>query len=205
LIGVSGNKPPAIPLPTVVSQGGVPLPSRPELVLTYLNFGKVNLIGFDLGLNYLLSANVGLWLNYSHVNPSGLGDEVNDLNRDGVVDPGELSFNTPENKYSLGLVLKDVLTKGTQASLSMRHVDEYDFVSGRHRATAAGRGTGAFQFVDRGPLGGFNSVDLNLSWRLDNGVQLNLSVANLLNEPMREMVGSPSIRRLAIAEIKYSF
>lgn len=205
VIGVSGNKPPAIPLPTVVSQGGVPLPPRPEVVLTYLNFGKVNLTGFDLGLNYQLSGNVDLWLNYSYVNPSGLGDKVNDLNRDGVVDPGELSFNAPENKYSLGLVLQDVIKKGARAALSMRHVAEYDFVSGRHRATAAGRGTGVFQFVDRGPLGGFYSVDLNLSWRLDNGVQLNLSVANLLDEPMREMVGSPSIRRLAIAEIKYSF
>ncbi|MGH7599583.1 MAG: TonB-dependent receptor [bacterium] len=204
-IGISGNKPPAIPLPTVVSQGGVVLPSRPEVVLTYLNFGKVNITGFDLGLNYQLSRHAGVWLNYSYVNPNGLGDKVNDLNRDGVVDPGELSFNAPENKYSFGVVLQDVLKKGTHAALSMRYVAEYDFVSGRHRATATGRGTGVFQFTDRGPLGGFNSVDLNLSWRLDNGVQLNLSVANLLDEPMREMVGSPSIRRLAIAEIKYSF
>jgi iron complex outermembrane receptor protein len=87
----------------------------------------------------------------------------------------------------------------------MRHVDKYDFISGRHRATSEKRVPGAFQFVDRGPLGGFETFDLNLSYAMQNGVTINVSATNIFNAPLREMVGAPEIRRIVVGEVKYNF
>lgn len=187
-----------------VKQGDVdiaPFPS--QFVFTYRNFGRVNINGFDLGVNVQLSRSIGAWFNYSFVDPVDLEDEENDFNKDGKFE--ELSFNTPKHKFNAGFGINNLLTRGLYGSLSMRFVDEYDFISGSHRATKAGEGTGRFQFRDRGPLGGFTTFDMNLSYRLQSGVQFNLSITNLLDTPLREFVGSPDTRRLIIGEVKYSF
>ncbi|MDZ7360313.1 MAG: TonB-dependent receptor [candidate division KSB1 bacterium] len=193
---------------TVVKMGDGAI-TKPEITLTYLNFGEVAIKGVDVGLGYQLNRNLGFWINYSYIDPEDIADNLeNDLNGNQVVDVTEyeaLSFNTPKKKYNVGIALSNIFTKGTYASLSMRHVDKYDFISGRHRATAARRVPGAWQFVDRGPLGGFETFDLNLSYAMQNGVTINVSATNIFNAPLREMVGSPEIRRIVVGEVKYNF
>ncbi|MFQ5637829.1 MAG: TonB-dependent receptor domain-containing protein [bacterium] len=183
--------------------------TAPELTLTYRNFGRVKMKGLDLGLTYQVSNQVNFWFNYSLINPEDIKDRLdNDLNGDGTVSDSEaeaLSFNTPENKFNFGIAISNIFTHGTYASLSMRHIDEYDFISGRHRATAAGEGTGAFQFKDRGPLGGFETFDLNLSYAMRNGVTVNFSVSNIFDTGLREFAASPEIGRLITGELKYNF
>ncbi len=206
VIGISGAFPVPV-LPTVLSQGEVTFSesASPELVLTYRNFGEVTMQGIDFGLQFQVSRKVGLWGNFSYVNPRDLDNAGNDFDMDGMVEPSELSFNTPENRFNLGLMLTDFLLPGLFASASMRHVDSYDFVSGSHSGTKDGEGSGLFQFKDRGPLGGFESIDVNLSYLLKSGVQFNLGVTNLLDKKLQEMVSSPAIRRLIVGEIKYTF
>ena len=193
---------------TVVKMGDGAI-TRPEITLTYLNFGQVQIRGFDLGLSYQLSRHVGVWANFSRIAPEDIADNLeNDLNGNKTVDVTEyeaLSFNTPKKKYNVGIALSNLVTKGTYASFSMRHVDKYDFISGRHRATQARRIRTTFQFVDRGPLGGFETFDLNLSYAMQSGVTINVSATNIFNAPLREMVGSPEIRRIVVGEVKYNF
>jgi len=153
------------PISSTVVMMGDGRVTKPEITLTYLNFGQVQIRGFDLGL----------------------------------------SFNTPKKKYNVGIALSNLVTKGTYASFSMRHVDKYDFISGRHRATQAKRIFNAFQYMDRGPLGGFETFDLNLSYAMQSGVTINVSASNIFNAPLREMAGSPSIRRIVVGEVKYNF
>jgi iron complex outermembrane receptor protein len=183
--------------------------TKPEITLTYLNFGEVRIQGVDFGLNYQLNRNWSFWGNYSYIDPEDIADNLqNDLNGNGRVDVNEfeaLSFNTAKKKYNLGVALSDLPWPGFYASFSMRHVDKYDFISGRHRATAERRVPGANQFKDRGPLGGFETFDLNLSYAMQNGVTINVSATNIFNAPLREMVGSPEIRRLVVGEVKYNF
>ncbi|MFQ5651704.1 MAG: TonB-dependent receptor domain-containing protein [bacterium] len=192
----------------VVAQGDGAI-TAPEVTLTYLNFGEVKIMGLDLGLTYQVSRNLSFWFNYSYVDPENIKkNSANDLNGDGVVDDSEadnLSFNTPQNKFNFGVAFSDLLAKGTYLSVSMRHVDEFDFISGRHRATKAGAGTGAFQFKDHGPLGGFESFDVSFSYAMKNGVTLNISATNIFDTEMREMVASPAIGRLLVGELKYNF
>ncbi len=181
----------------------------PEVTFTYLNFGKVTITGLDLALNFRPTQNLELWFNYSHINPEDIRNNLeNDLNGDGRVSEGEaeaLSFNTPQNKYNIGIAVSDFLTNGTSASLSIRHLDIFDFISGQHRATMAGKGTGMFQFKDRGPLGGFEAVDLQFAYTRANGWRFNLSISNVFDAHLRQMVGSPAIGRLIMGELSFAF
>jgi iron complex outermembrane receptor protein len=197
------------PISSTVVRMGDGAVTKPEITLTYLNFGEVRIQGVDFGLNYQLNRNWSFWGNYSYIDPEDIADNLqNDLNGNGRVDVNEfeaLSFNTAKKKYNLGVALSDLPWPGFYASFSMRHVDKYDFISGRHRATAERRVPGANQFKDRGPLGGFETFDLNLSYAMQNGVTINVSATNIFNAPLREMVGSPEIRRLVVGEVKYNF
>jgi iron complex outermembrane receptor protein len=186
-----------------IAWGDHPLDPWPsQVVLTYRNFGRVNLNGLDVGLAYQLTDRTSAWINYSYMHPVDLEDPANDFDRDGKFD--EVSFNAPENKASFGIAVTDLLTTGLNGSFSGRWVQSYDFVSGYHSATEAGKGTGSFQFKDKGPLGGFSTLDLSLSYYVSPQIQLKLSATNILDEGLREAVGSPEIRRLILTEIRYS-
>lgn len=183
-----------------------------EFTSTYVNFGEVNIQGLDLGLNIKLTNNISVNGSYSFIEARDLfpspsdtaGGKIwrNDVDRDGDVD--ELSFNAPENKYNFGITINDFIRRGTFASLTVRHLDEYDFISGSHRATRAGKGTGNHPFKDRGPLGGFESVDLFFGYNTGRGLGVNVSITNILNKGQRQFVGSPEIKRLAMFEVRYS-
>jgi outer membrane receptor protein involved in Fe transport len=177
-----------------------PFPS--QFVVTYRNFGRVNLNGFDVGLNYQFNDRTSGWLNYSHMNLVDLEDPVNDFDGDGKFE--ELSFNAPENKASFGIAVTDLFTRGLFGALSGRWVEEYDFISGVHRATKAEEGTGSFWLKDRGALGGFATLDAYLSYTLSSRFLLSLSATNIFDARLRETVCSPDIRRLILTEIKYT-
>jgi len=78
------------------------------LVATYVNFGKVNTYGFDIGLNYQLSKNLSLDFNYSYFDYSVDEDnlEENDFNNDGIVNKLDILVNAPKNKFGIGLNYK---------------------------------------------------------------------------------------------------
>ncbi len=182
-----------------VKQGDVAIPF--EYVLTYRNFGRVNINGLELGVSYQIDPRVNVWFNYSYINPVDLEDPQNDFNKDGKFD--ELSFNTPKNKFNVGASFANLVGRGTYLSIAVRRVDEYDFISGRHRATKAGKGTGSLNFKDEGPLGGFTTVDIGFSYQFNPKAQLNISATNIFDTPLREMVASPATRRLITAEVRY--
>jgi hypothetical protein len=45
---------------------------------------------------------------------------------------------------------------------------------------------------------------VNLSYTVNPSVQLNLSATNVFDEGLRETVGSPEIRRLILAQVRYT-
>ncbi len=190
----------------VVKRGNVA--QAPEIVLTYQNFGKVLSYGVDLGLTYYLSPKVTLGATYSYFY-ANLDKETFDLNGDGVVSPNEMSVNTPEHKGSVTLTATDLLRPGFFASLTLRGVSEYDFVSGVHFAgkEQQGRrvilqtpgGPVAFNY-NYGPLGGFVTVGLLAGYR-HGPATFSLAVDNLLNTEQREFVASPPFPRFVTASL----
>ena len=184
------------------------------LVLTYVNFGKVNTYGFDLGLNYYLSNNVNVAVNYSFFDfDLDKKDLKNDGNRNGTVDQNDLAINSPKHKGSVALNLSQAQYFG---SVFVRWVDEYDFFSGINVAAKTNRslivggdpvveGRRVGRDFNEGPLGGFVNVDLSAGYRLNQKVAIAGHVTNLFDTEVREFVASPAIGRLFSTELKVNF
>ncbi|MEO0899398.1 MAG: TonB-dependent receptor [Bacteroidota bacterium] len=204
----------------VTDRGDTPIqnliPGTPEagagLVLTYVNFGRVNTYGFDMGLRYVLNKNFDAILNYSFFGfDLDETDLENDGNRDGEVSPTDLPINAPSNKISAGVNYRnDVFF----ANAFVRWVQAYDFFSGINVAAATNEDliyNGSPVVEDArvgrtfnyGPLGGFVNVDIAAGVKLAEGKYvISGQVTNLFNSEVREFVASPSIGRLFSVELK---
>ncbi|RMI26225.1 MAG: TonB-dependent receptor [Calditrichaeota bacterium] len=206
---------------TVTHRGDQPLseiiPGTPStgspFVLTYLNFGKVNTFGADVGLNFYFNDHWNLTVNYSYFDfDMDENDPRNDGNRDGVVDVKDLPINTPTHKATVGLNYRQEKFFG---SVFARWVDEYDFFSGINVAAKTnenliyngdpvieGRRVG--RDFNEGPLGGFVNVDVTAGYRLSKHLTISAQVTNLFDAEVREFVASPPVGRLISTELKLS-
>jgi iron complex outermembrane receptor protein len=225
---------PAIPLysgftaPNTVTQIGS-TPVQPQFIQSYVNFGEVQAFGIDAGVTYNLTENFSLGVNYSYFNPNydstrrdANGRLVFDVNRDGVVTPNEISVNTPPHKLSATLNFFNLFNGVLFGSVSGRYVAAYDFVSGVHFAGAFGAGTrtiiprnpqlplsatnpavATFNF-NRGPLGGFFSLDASIGANILPNLMISVAANNITNTVQREMVAAPPIPFFLLTEIRYT-
>ncbi len=198
-----------IPVGPAVKMGDTDLDSSVPL-LTYLNFGELDISGFDLAAEYQLSRNLKFSASYSFVNRAGF-DEAKSAGLKSADSTYYQSFyfNTPERKWTFGIQAADLLIKGLEINANLRHVDEYDFVTGRWFATTEGEGTSSYldnpYYLNNGPLGGFTLVDLSLSYLMSSNIQVQCNVDNLFDAVAYQMVGSPSTGRMANLEVRYIF
>ncbi|MBT3345483.1 MAG: TonB-dependent receptor [Gemmatimonadetes bacterium] len=151
---------------------------RPEVTLTYLNFGEQTVTGFDVTANTYLNRHIGARAGLSLMN-------TGDLKGAGGFDQ---PFNTPEAIYTLGLSARDQFVAGSTADIALRHVTEFDFVSG----------------VYNGTVSAYTVVDLNAGYILSHGVTARLTVKNLFGNRHREFIGGPRIGRMIVTQLDYS-
>lgn len=196
-------------------RGGVPVSEfgvANGVTLTYLNFGRVNTWGFDLGLNYYINDNFNFGLNYSYFDYDLRTDDMdNDSNNDGEVTETDLLINTPRHKVNLSFNFNKGRFFGTAL---MRWVEAYDFFSGINIAADDNTAFGWDGFgevvadapnrrsYNYGALGGFVTVDVGLGYRVTDNFTVSGQVSNLFNTEMRELVASPFIGRLWGVELK---
>ncbi|WP_370088905.1 TonB-dependent receptor domain-containing protein [Ekhidna sp.] len=180
------------------------------LVATYVNFGKFNTYGFDIGLNYLVNQNITLDFNYSYFDyPIDENDLENDFDGDGTVNKLDLLVNAPKNKASIGFNYNKNKIFG---NVFVRWVEEYDYFSSFQIAAATqdltyrgtpivenARGTDSWNY---GPLAGFVNVDLGLGYRITDTLTGSMAVTNLFDREYREFTASPFIGRLYSIELK---
>lgn len=206
----------------VTKRGDTPIqdviPGTPStgaaFLLTYLNFGKVNTYGADIGLNYYLNETVNFVLNYSYFDFSlDKSDLNNDGDKNGIVTDTDLPINTPKNKLGFGINFNYPKFFGT---IFTRWVQAYNFFSGINVAASADPNIviSGSKLVENarvgrswnyGPLGGFVNVDINGGYRFTENITLSAQVTNLFNTKEREFVASPFISRLFSVELKYDF
>ncbi len=183
-------------------------PSVP--LLTYLNFGDVKINGLDIALTYPISNKFNIFANYSYIDQSDF-DKVKEKGLQSVDSTfyQEFYFNTPTNKWALGIRSEDIFFDGLNINTHLRHVGEYEFESGKWKATSKGIGTSTSgtnpYYLNSGPLGGFLLVDVTTSYSISDNLNLQLNIENLFDIDANQMVGSPSIGRLIIIELKYKF
>lgn len=202
-------------------RGGVPISQVQSgygiyggLVATYVNFGKVNTYGADLGLTYAITEALSATVNYSYFDYSVDEDdlEANDFNKDGEVNKLDVLVNTPNNKASLGFNYSSEKWFGT---LFVRWVEAYDYFSSFqiaaetqdlvYRGVPVVENARSADTWNYGPLGGFVNVDLGLGYRINKVFTVSGQVTNVFDSEIREFTASPFIGRLYSLEVKASF
>ena len=149
-----------------------------DVLLTYRNFGDIDLFGTDLDLTYLLNKEWSFTGTYSFVSKDLFREEG------GVRD---IALNAPKNKFSLSWQYRGE-KNGLAAGLRLRQVQGFPVNSG----------------VFVGEVSSYAIVDLNAGFRLPGTeMKLTLTVQNLLDNRHREFVGAPELARLAHLQLKF--
>ena len=181
---------------------------------TYFNYSAVRNYGLDAGLTYLFNKFISLRVNYSWFDSDITDDDMkNDANGDGYVSLEETSLNAPNHRGLIDLNLQNLFKQRVFVTVSARIVQQYDFYSVLQIGTEAGKGSRGqvprppplsplLKNFNWGAVGGFTTIDLNAGYRINQMVQLNMNITNLLNTDQIEFVGSPSIGRLIMFELK---
>ena len=181
------------------------------LVATYVNFGRFNTYGFDLGTNYFFTDALSLGINYSYFGYEIDEDNLeNDFNKDGKVNELDLLVNAPNHKGSVAL---NYMGNKFFGSVFSRWVQEFNYFSSfqiasetipgeTYRGTPIvenARSTDSFNY---GPLGGFVTFDVSAGYRFTDMFRLSAQVTNLFNTEMREFTAAPPTGRLFSLELR---
>lgn len=176
-----------------------------------INFAEVNTWGLDVGVTWSFHRYIGCSFNYSWIDSDITDGRLeNDANKNNVISADERSLNAPHHRGSAKLLLTDLLKGRFHCTLGARYVQQYDFYSGMQIGTEEGEGMkGAvsgnpavnYNF-DWGPLGGFTTFDFRAGYALTENLTVNLNISNVFNTRQIEFVGSPSIGRLMMIEVK---
>jgi iron complex outermembrane receptor protein len=152
-----------------------------DLILTYRNFGEVEISGFDVGLQFQLDPDWSLYASYSWVS--------DDLfkNLDGV---GDIALNAPTNKAGLGLRYRSKET-GMNTGLRAYWVDGFPVNSG----------------VFVGEVQAYGLLDFDAEYRLPPfpDTSVSLAIQNVFDHRHRQFVGTPELGRVSILRLNQRF
>ena len=169
-----------------------------DLLATYVNFGELNLWGFDLSGQVLLGEEWSVMGNYSHVSNHNfcLVDEVN-----GKCPEEQLvALNAPKDKFGASLAYRG-MDNGFNSEVRVRYTGKFPVNSADYVGLQC-IGGGGEACVDA-----FTLFDVTLGYALPTirGASLQLAVTNLFDEDYRSFVGVPKVGRLALLRLKYEF
>ncbi|MEZ4948960.1 MAG: TonB-dependent receptor [Saprospiraceae bacterium] len=179
------------------------------LVATYVNFGRVNTYGLDLGLTYYFTPKLSAFLNYSYFDYSVEDNEENDFNNDGIVDFLDVLVNAPTHKGGIGINYSSPKWFGSAFG---RWVQAYDYFSSFQIASKSypdkvwrgvpiienARSADAFNY---GPLGGFFTMDLSLGYHINDIFTVSAAATNAFNQELREFTATAPTRGLYTLEV----
>jgi outer membrane receptor for ferrienterochelin and colicins len=181
------------------------------LVLSYINFGRFNTYGYDLGVNYFFTDALSFSANYSYFDYAIDENNLeNDFNNDGKVTELDVLVNAPKHKASGAL---NYQSKKIFGSLFSRWVQAYNYYSSFQIASetipgAVYRGMPIVEDAlsgdawNYGPLGGFVSFDISAGYRINKMFRLSGQVTNLFNTEQREFTAAPPTGRLFSLELR---
>ncbi len=157
-----------------------------DILLTYRNFGDVDLWGADLAFQFLATDRLSLSGNYSYVS-----EECFDFNEDGsCTSATDISLNAPQHKGSIGARFSDAVSGFTLEGRA-RFVDEFVMNSG----------------VFIGEVESYTVFDANVGYQLPFAPQaaVTLTATNLFDNMHQEFVGAPELGRLLLLRLTYEF
>lgn len=168
-----------IPLATVAPDHEL---AGSDLLLTYRNFGEVELWGGDITAELLLSERISVGGSYSYTS-----DNFFPGNARGEAD---LAMNVPQHRGALSVRYRDP-RGGWSGELRSRHAGGFEMVDG----------------VWTGHVDGFNTItaELGVPLRWLGRARLVVTADNLADERHAEFVGAPVLGRLLLTRLQYQF
>jgi iron complex outermembrane receptor protein len=172
-----------VPLGTISPDHPLTNTPGPDIIVTYRNYGKLDVWGSDFGGEFLINDHLSVLGTYSWVNRDLFPrSEVGGLS--------DVTLNAPANKASLTGRYRDQ-QRGRGAELRVRNVAGFPVASG----------------VYTGNVDTYTLLDANVDFAVPRlpGTQLSITGTNLLNDMHREFVGVPEIGRLILTQLRFTF
>jgi len=173
-----------IPLGTVSPDNKLTNTPGPDIIVTYRNYGKLNVMGADLASELLLDRGYSVAGNYSWVNKDLFSKtEVGGLS--------DVTLNAPANKAMLALRYNNNTAQPYGWEIRGRYVAGFPVESG----------------VYNGSVATYTLLDANLAFRVPStkDLTLNINGQNLLDKKHQEFVGVPALGRFFMTQLRYSF
>ncbi|MFQ6676050.1 MAG: TonB-dependent receptor [Fidelibacterota bacterium] len=148
-----------------------------ELTLTNINYGRVNIWGFDMSVYAFLTRNLTAEINASYLSRKHF---YNPLTKD--YDP----INAPAFKITGSLNYSS--SKRYWGGIGFRYIPTFDWSAG----------------VYFGTIKEYFVVDVNLGYRLNSMFTLQLNGSNVFNDLHREIIGGPELGRHVTAKLSAS-
>ncbi len=183
--GLSG-----VPLATIVPDD--PLTQSSDIFLTYRNFGKVDLWGADLALDYFFADYWSVSGTYSWVSDDFFA-------ADDVGGPTDIALNASKSKGSATLRYRND-GAGWSAETRGRYVKGFPVNSGVYVSPRDSQG----QLL---PINSYGLLDAQVTWRprFSDHLMFSVLMENILNENYSTFVGIPQLGRLVMTKLQFAF
>ena len=184
-----------VPLATIVPNN-TSLTERPDIFLTYRNFGEVELWGADLAVDMVFGKHFSIAGGYSFVNKdfftkSELGDA-----------PTDIALNASKSKGSITTAWRDD-QNGWSVDARFRAVKGFPVNSGVYVSSPDPSDPNRLL-----PIDSYGVFDVQGTWRPPLGARnmlISASVQNLTNKHYATFVGVPRLGRLFLTKLTYTF
>ena len=183
-----------VPLGTVVPTNTT-LTERPDIFLTYRNFGELDFWGGDIAMDVVMGNHLTLAGSYSFVNKDFFSAAE-------VEGPTDVALNATKSKGSLTVGWRDD-PKGWSTEARLRAIKGFPMNSGVYISAPDPDNPGSLLAGDSYAL-----LDLQGTWRPPFGARnmlVSLSVQNLLNKHYQSFVGLPNLGRFVLSKVSYTF
>jgi len=196
-------------VPVAVASSANVVSGTADLIASYVNFGEVDLWGWDIGFKAFLTDEWILDGNASWVSDDFFvvreDEEVENVSE--ITDVNEvLGLNAPDFKGSLtlGFRKESYTAEGRMRYTSEFPVNSADFVG--MECLPLSQEIQDTEDLLRPCVESSTLFDLVLGYRIPgSGAQLQLNVQNVFDDGHRSFVGVPEIGRFAMLQLKYSF
>jgi len=151
----------------------------PPVVVGYINYGEIDMWGFDASLTTIISLEMSLDLTYSHLGMTEFYNPITKAN-----DP----INAPRHKAGMKFQYNP-RRKPFTASLNARYVDGFKWSSG----------------IYFGNINPYTIFDLHFGYEINQYVKANFTISNVLDHNHTEIVGGPSLGRVILLRLQTKF
>lgn len=161
-------------------------PHKGDILLAYRNYGQLSYYGSDVAFTYELSPSWSVSGSASYINQNVFAGE--DLGDGAGSDT--IALNAPQYKSALGIMHRNA-DLGLNIGLQWRWVDGFRMNSG----------------VYVGNVNAYHMLDLMAQYAIPgvDGLSLNVSATNLLDNQVQQFIGAAAIGRLIQGRLTYTF